>query len=279
MRRTVLLAACAAASVIGGAARADMAAPPSIAERVALSEVIVVGKATGFADKLVAAKPPWGGDKADYQAATVQVGEALLGAKDVKEIKVGFIPPAEGPAPKYPRRPKFVLAVDQEALLFLRPHADADFYAGDYYYNVVPKKDNPQFDKDLDQVKRCVKLLADPAASLKSKDANERLLTAAMLVTRYRTPRPGGAPKTEDVGAEESKLILQALADADWDPAKAPGFGFNPAGVFARLGVTEKDGFTPPPDFKDYPDAAKKWLKDNADKYRVQKFVADKKDK
>jgi hypothetical protein len=130
MRWASWAAACAAAAV-GGAARADMAAPPSVPERVALAEAIVVGKATGFADRLVPAEPPGGADKADYQVATVQVGEALLGVKDAKEIKVGFIPPPAGTgAPgKYPNRPKFVLAVDQEVLLFLRPHADADFYA------------------------------------------------------------------------------------------------------------------------------------------------------
>jgi hypothetical protein len=267
---------------VAGLLRADMAAPPSIPERVAAADVIVVGKVTGFGDKLVSAKPPWGGEKADYQIANVKILEVFQGAKDAKEIKVGFVPPPSGAAPgKSIRRPQFVLGLEQEVLLFVHPHGDADFFAGDYYYNVVPKKDNPQFEKDVDQVKRCAKLLDDPTASLKGKNADDRFLTAAMLLTRYRSPRPGAgaAPKTEAIDADESKLILQALAEADWDPAKAPGFQLNPQALFLRLGLTDKDGWTPPKDFAKFGAAAKRWLEDNAEKYRVQRFIAEKKDK
>ena len=39
-------------------------------------------------------------------------------------------------------------------------------------------------------VKRCVKLLEKPTAGLKSKDASDRLLTASLLINRYRTAPP-----------------------------------------------------------------------------------------
>jgi hypothetical protein len=149
------------------------------------------------------------------------------------------------------------------------------------YYDASVKKDNPNFDKEVDEAKRCAKLLADPMASLKAKEAGDRGLTAMMLVARYRIRRPGaGEPKTEEVSAEESKLILQGLSDADWGPIPAgpTGFPMSPLQSFFQLGLTEKDGWKSPQAPKDWPDAAKKWLKDNADKYRVQKFVADKKD-
>ena len=262
-----------------------MLAPPAIGQRVALADVVVVGKVTGFGDKLVSARPPYGGDKVDYQIAVVQVGDALLGAKDAKEIKVGFLPAAGGPAPgprPIRRFPQFNLSLQQEGCLFLVKHPEEDFYIGLNYYDMIGKQDNGNFDKDMEEVKRCVKLLADPAAGFKAKSADDRLLTAAMLVTRCRTQRPG-AVKTEPIDAEQSKQILLALADADWTPKAVVGPGrftalpLNAQSIFFQLGLTEKDGWTPPKDAAAIPDAARQWLKDNAEKYRIERFVAEKK--
>jgi hypothetical protein len=275
------VAGLAAAALLAGSASAKMIAPAPIPQRVALSDAVVVGKVTGFADKSVSAAPfPGSPDKVEYQVATVQVADAILGAKGMKEIKVGFIPPPAGGGPGRPgRRFGPNLLVDQEACLFLAKHADADFYVLQNYYDVADKKDG-NFDKDVEEAKRCAKLIADPAAGLKAKEAEDRFLTAAMLVVRYKTPRPSAAePKTEDVPAEESKQVLLALADADWAPKNTGRFELTPVMVFYRLGVTEKDGWKPPQDGKEIEAAAKKWLKDNADKYRVQKFVYEKKDK
>ena len=49
--------------------------------------------------------------------------------------------------------------------------------------------------------------------------------------------------------------------------------------MFQQLSLTEKDGWTAPKDFNAFPDAAKKWLKENAGTYRIQKFFVEKKDK
>jgi hypothetical protein len=49
-----------------------------------------------------------------------------------------------------------------------------------------------------------------------------------------------------------------------------------PQAMFFRLGLTAKDFWTPPANFKDTPEAAKKWLKDNAGAYRIQRYVAAK---
>ena len=61
--------------------------------------------------------------------------------------------------------------------------------------------------------------VADPMASLKSKDANERVLTAGMLIYRYRDCRknPNGKAKEEPIDAAQSKLILTAIAEGDWN--------------------------------------------------------------
>ncbi len=261
--------------------------PAPIPQRVALADVVVVGKVTGFGDKLVSAQPPYGGDaKVDYQIAIIQVGDALLGTKDAKEIKVGFIPAtAPGPGVRPIRRyPQFSLTLGQEGCLFLTKHPTEDFYVAQNFNDFIAK-DAGDFDKSMDEAKRSVKLLADPTAVLKGKNDDDRFLTAAMLVARYRTAKPGQT-KTEPIDAEESKLILQALADADWT-AKPAGPGpigilgaqtMTPQNVFFRLNLTPQDGWTQPTDAKDIADAAKQWLKDNAEKYRVQRFVNDKKD-
>ncbi len=266
-------------------ARAMMIAPAPIPQRVAESDAVVVGKVTAFGDKLVNAKSIFGDSKVDYQIAVVRVEDAFLGAKDA-EIKVGFVPPpppvvpAPGPGPIriIKRYPQFKLVLDQEACLFLVKHPTEDFYVGVHYYDVINKTGDANFVKSMDEVRRAAKLLADPAAGFKSKEADDHFLTAAILIMRYRTRRVGGPDKTELIDAGQSKQILGALAEADWAPKVGGPFGFRltPQSVFYRLGLTPKDGWTQPKDYKQTADEAKKWLKDNADKYRIERFVADK---
>ena len=254
---------------------------------MAVSDAVVVGKVTGFGDKLVNAKALYGDAKADYQIAIVRVEDAILGAKDAKEIKVGFVPqapapvPGPGPRPILRRYPQFTLNLDQEACLFLVKHPTEDFYVGVHYYDIINKANDPNFDKQMDEVKHAAKLLADPTAGLKVNDADDRFLTAGLLITRYKTQPIGGTGKTEPIDAEESKLILQAMADADWKPRAGPGsvaFQMTPQSVFFRLGLTPNDGWKQPQDFNKTADEAKQWLKDNAGKYRIERFVADTKE-
>src|SRR5262249_42757688 len=141
--------------------------------------------------------------------------------------------------------------------------------------NFIDKK-SANFDKDIALIKRCTKILGDPNAALKAKDAEERFLAAAMLVARYRTPKAPN-PKTEPLDAEQSKLILQALAGADWTP-KTDFTQLSPLMVLHRLPLTKNDGWTPPSpkDDKEYAAYAQRWLRDHADSYRIPKFMAEK---
>ncbi len=271
---------CLALTSAVAPARALMIAPPSLPERVATSRLIVVGKVTGFGPRLIKAEL-FKGDTRELQIANLQVSESVLGKAD-KKIEVGFFPPAAAPGgggrPIRPIRrfPTVQLKQDQEVLLFLTKHPTKDIYLATNYYDVVSKTDNPGFARELDTVKKYAKLLGKPMDGLKSKDADERFLTAAMLIARYRTPPAGGGKfETKEVPAEESKLILTALADADWKKPNPQFFRLNPQGLFYRLGVTAADGWTPPKDFRTFPDEAKKWLKANAGKFRVKQFVAE----
>src|SRR6516162_447515 len=112
-------------------------------------------------------------------------------------------------------------------------------------------------------------------AGLKSKDAQERLMTAGLLIARYRTPQPGAA-KTEPIDGEESKLILTILADADW--SQPFRFGqMSPQQMFGQLNLTKEDGWVPPQNIRtpqDYGNAARTWLREHANTYRIKRFVA-----
>jgi len=268
--------------LVGLPASAMMIAPAPIPQRVAQADVVVVGKVTAIEDKPVSAtQVPGAKEKVEYHVAVIKVQDALLGAKGLTHIKVGFILPMPTPPPVpgkpillIKRYPTVKFDVDQEVCVFLKRHHEGDFYIAAAYFDVIDKK-SPNFEKEVDQAKKCAKVLADPAASLKSKDAGERTLTACMLVSRYRAWR-GPNAKTESIEADESKSILTTLADADWTKPFAPNT-MMPQTAFAQLGLTDKDGWVwkPAPNTPQtaYGEAAKRWLKEHADTYRIQRFV------
>jgi hypothetical protein len=273
-------------------ARALVIAPQPIAQRVATADCVVFGKVIGFGDKTVSV-PAFPGvkDKQEYQIALVKIETNVLGAKGMKEIRVGFIPPPPPPPvdgnggnPRIFRKPfrGVTFTLNQEACLFLTKHHEGDFYTAPMYFSVINKQGNANFDKEMDEVKHGAKLLADPKAGLAAEDKADRLLTAGMLVARYRQRRPSdGEPKTQPIDAELSKKILRTLADTDWAarPARPGPFQMTPQNIFFQLNLTAADGWTAPKDFKQLPEKAKQWCADNADKYRIQRFVWEKADK
>jgi len=280
-----LFGAACAVLLTATTARAAMIAPPPPGLRVAQANTIVVGKVEKIEEKTVSApRFPGDKDKPEYQIAVIKIDDPILAAKGLTHVRVGFLPqPMGGPGP-IRRFPTVSFTKDQEVLVFLNPHFEANFLEAPIFYNVVNKKGNPNFEKEVEETKKYVKMLADPKASLKAEKAEDRLTAAALLIAQYRTQRFGGnMPKTEAVDAEISKLILTALAEADWK-AFVPVARSNPQSLFMQLGVTEKDGFNPPMreikgqkqiDYQQYPEAAQKWLKENAGKYKIQRFVYD----
>jgi hypothetical protein len=262
-------------------AHALVVAPSPLPERVALAKVVIVGKVKEVEKKPVEVVAyPGEQAKSFLSIAVVEITDGLVGVKGVTSARVAFTPPpSEEPLPpgRLPPIRRFGETLDAgfEGVLFLTPHHDQDFYMLVRPYGLISKKDNPDYDKQLAQVKHAASLLADPLKSLEAKDANDRFLTAAMLVTRYRTQLTGNE-KTEPIDAKESKLILQALHDADWDMTKQRFDEMSPMRAFGLLQLTEKDGWKPRP-FKNYqkefPEAAKAWLKENLNKHRIQKFI------
>src|SRR4051812_14947510 len=102
MKRTVVpgLAGLACLTLMAppALARAMMIAPAPIAQRVATSDLVVVGKVTSIEEKAVkAARFPGAGDTAEYRIALVKVEDAILGARGITHIRVGFLPPPPPP--------------------------------------------------------------------------------------------------------------------------------------------------------------------------------------
>jgi hypothetical protein len=262
LKRSLALVALLACAHL---AQARRIAPPPISLRAAQSEAVFVGKVTAISDKMVPAELEKGDDR-QMQVATVTVSSDLLGRVG-KNIEVGFFPGGG-------RLPGVSLAKDANALFFARKHpTKKNTYVAEMFYSVVTEKDNPDFKSNLDEAKRAATIFADPLKALRSKTLADRQLAASLLVVHYKTPVGGGEPKSEAVPAEVSKLILEALSEADWRGEPPGGFQLNPQGIFARLGATAADGWTPPKDFTKFPEEAKKWMKENAGKFKMTRYA------
>jgi hypothetical protein len=246
--------------------------------RVGTVDTVVVGRVTALEDKDTEVDPLFGGpQKTTFRVARVSISEPLRGLDaDKKDIRVAFPPPRK-PGPGRPIIPGIGngvnLQVGQEGLFLLTKHPKENFYVLSIDFDFIAQSMNASLAKEVEQVKRSVKLLADPTAGLKSKDADDRLLTAALLLGKYRTFRPG-FQKQAPVDAEESKLILSAVLDADWN-RKAVFGELHPQNLFNQLSLTPKDGWTFPPraNAQQLQEAMRAWLKEHRDTYRVQRLV------
>jgi hypothetical protein len=246
--------------------------PPPGAARVANADAVVVGKVTSIEPQDVMV------GTTKYRIAVVQIEDAIKGVKEgVKSVRIGFIP-IEKPKPNVfvtGGRP-VQLQVSQGGLFLLKKNSkEAFFEIGGIVGYYVNSDKNDEFAKELAAAKSAAKASVNPQASLKSKDADERLAAAAILVEKYRAYR-GPKASQEAIDAEESKLILKALAEADWKgQVNFASLRPNMGQLFNRLGVTKADGFTPAVG-ANYQEAARAWVRDNAEKFRIQRNVENK---
>ncbi|HEY1188380.1 MAG TPA: hypothetical protein VGE74_12080 [Gemmata sp.] len=154
-----------------------------------------------------------------YHLFRLAAAETLAGEKAVTEVRIGgFLgdgkPPVVGP--DLPTEPN-PFVKDAEGLFFLRLHHTGAFY---FVEKFIPKQDGKLPPDELKAAKRYLGLLADPLASLSSKEPSDRLAAAVLLLTRYQFRTTGFlTTETEPIPAKENKLILAALAEANWDTA------------------------------------------------------------
>jgi hypothetical protein len=256
-----------------------LTAPP-LPARVVLADLIALGKVTAIEDDPVQAAPlikiPGVNNKVSFRIAVVSIQSPIAGADKLKQVRVAFTPPpTTGSTVRGGGRLAIVrLAAGDEGCFFLRKHPDEPFYVASAAYDFLAKDKTKEFDKEIAQVKRCVRLLGDPKSGLESKEADDRLLTAALLLYRYRTPRHVyvGRPRTEPIPAGESKRILTIISEADWDPKGSSVAGM-PMSLFMRLDLTDADGWEPPADLPQVAPAAQKWLRDHLADYRIRRYL------
>jgi len=299
MRRnvTALMSLVMFVAVAGAKPAPGFFVPPpvqSIPQRVLTADTIVAGKVTAVADKPTRAERFKGdAQKGEYRVFTIKIDSAIQGGNGLTHIKVGclmqptvvpggetILPGGGPPGKRYiPRQPinqaPPMLEKEQEVLLFIRPHFSEPFYTISQASDVTDSK-AANFKADVAEAKRTAKLLAEPMTGLKAKDAADRYLAAALLVMKYRTPT--GPAKEEEVPAEESKLILQGLASGNWDAARTPRPGFDPFApmqMFYQL-QPQTAGWVQPQNFQEVPASMKKWLEENAGKFKLRRFVAAK---
>ncbi|HXD87454.1 MAG TPA: hypothetical protein VN641_13240 [Urbifossiella sp.] len=298
MKRSIraLIIACLGLAISAPASALMIAMKPAT-ERAISAQVVVVGKVTAIEKETVAAAPaPGAKNKVDYKIAVVRIESALAGAANLTHIKVGFIPqPLAAPQPVQPggarpfiirRRPLLPeLKEGQQYVLFLTKHPDAGFYImSPMSPPLDPKLD--QTKKEVESIKKALTVVADPMKSLKAATASDRAFAATMLVLKYRT-HPGGAIEQSPIAAEQSRLILQGLSEADWE--KFDRAAPNGMRAFAMLGLTPADGWTPPKPVPVKPgqpapnynavtkQAFVKWLAGPGKDYRIKSYVLKKK--
>ena len=169
------------------------------------------------------------------------------------------------------------LDIGMDGMFILGKHAKENFYMAPMHGMFVSSQ-QPNFAAEVAQTKGVAKLIENPQAGLKSTDAQERYLAASLLVTKYRMPsNPGGMGyRTEKIDAEESKLILKSLGEATWVLNQQTQAMPHPFEIFGQLGVNQSHGYTPPMQIRDQNDLAKAmqtWLRDNSEKFRIEKLV------
>jgi hypothetical protein len=260
MTRVLATLLALALALVTEATRAERAPPRPVRMRVAFADATFVGKVTSLADKDIPADLAKG-DGLMIRLASVVVTSRLTGGVG-KNIEVGIIASRRFAAS--------AVAKGDELLFFAHRHPTRKntwiVYPYDGYIAM-----GPGGKAVVDEARSAAALIVDPMKALKSKDGGHRAAAAALLVHRYRTAPPFG-PKTEAVPAAESKLILQALADGDWKSTPFWGAA-NPRTAFPLLALTDKDGWKPPSELEKFHEAARKWLRDNAGKYKMTRYA------
>src|SRR5262249_31990276 len=184
----------------------------------------------------------------------------------------------QGSEVKYRRLARIKLAEGQEGCFFLTKHPEESFYVAQAAHEFLDKSKTKSYDMKLAKIKHCAQLLQNPDAGFQAPTPADRLLTAAMLIFRYRTARYAysGKPTTTPIDDNQSRRILAALAEAEWKEEEAP-LELSPFSLFMRLDLTPEDGWTPPRSVPGQIATAKKWLRDNGSSYRIQKYVPEEK--
>jgi hypothetical protein len=251
---------------------------------VSRAEIVLIGKVIEIEPDQVEATIKVGAKnvKTPYKVAVVNVDEPLLGAAGLTRVRVGFPLKVEIGDWNTLGMP---LTIGMEGSFSLDRHPSADFYI----LTVVPlDKKEKDFERDMERLRKLIKAISDPVSGLKAKELKDRFRAARVLLERNLMPH--GSDRREPIPDEENKLIIAVLSELPWNPKDGAMFGpdrelapcrrvlwytINPG----EFGFKEPERPTrqagdPPPDFnKQMEEATSKFLKENADKIKLKRFV------
>ncbi len=248
-------------------------------QKLIFADVVTTGRVTVIENDPVEASPaPGVADKVAYRIAVIKVANGLIGTGTATHLKVGFVP-SPPPDPVAPASPRKDSAVGTEGLFYLTRHHSGAFYVVHFMMPPVEVSAGG-YQKHVDYAKRVAAVLADPVAQLKTESAADRAFAATVLIEKYGSGPLGSATSVEKVSAAESRLILNALTERRWavDPNDPDHLDLYRS--FARLQLTEADGWTPPAvrpgeDFVERSrEAFVAWTAGAGRNYRLNKLVA-----
>jgi len=237
-----------------------------VAHKLAVADCVVLGKIAAIHPKSVPGQvwrysptPKW-----EFTVVEVEVQERFHGPKDNKRVRFGI---------RDTKAYKPVPAVGQTGCFYGVQVGMNDFY-------VVPLDcfsagTGAGFANELAQVRRAGRLLGNLQEGLKSKDPDDRVLAAHLLILRcaFAPFRYGETGKSEPIDADQSKRALLALADADWTK-----HGGEIKESLTWLQWAAKYGAPPPNNFPldrgdgKWPTAARQWLRENAVSFRIHRI-------
>lgn len=240
----------------------DPATRPTITRFLA-ADTVLVGKIASIEAEAVELS---GGVK--YSIANVKVEDGFIGTKNTTHVKVGFIANPRGGD----------LVAGGQYLLFLTKHPTEGFQVMPPMALPISAKNEAAYKKAVAEVEKAAVAVKDPVAALKTDKAADRGFAAVVLLTKYRTPPPGVVRQleNEDLTAEESKLLLAGLNDADWATDANGVSGFT---AFRGLALSQRDGWTQPGVkqganvIDEYKKAYTAWLGGAGKEYRVKKLA------
>ncbi len=227
-------------------------------QRVKAAQLIVVGSVVGLEDRDVAVQQ--GKTTINYRIAVVQVSDTLKG-KSKQMIRVGFYSPDQPNVPGRPvvrpgirplPRPIYrggtQLKMGMEGLLFLQEKKDGKFYTLPQGSMFVPKvfesrgqlTPNKQFASELSTTKSLIRVLDNPIESLQAAKTEDRLVASSIVLQSYNNNPMQRAMQGKLIPTKEARLILKALAEADWTqtPNTSRNYMSNPMNVMNQFGLT-----------------------------------------
>jgi hypothetical protein len=222
-----------------------------------MADVVVVGRVESIEEKPVVVPKALNEEPDSFKVVTVSVTQGIKGADGLKKVKVGL-------------KPFQHLGGKDEAVFFLVRHPTQPFFVTASDEPPMLRVFTPRFNERIKKFELWARLLADPVVGLNSDKADERLLTAELLLARHVAIKNSGRPSGV-IDPKLSRHALLILADADWKGGSWEDYELRPEFLFDQVRRNDKGEWQGPPlpvNDKDHT-AARAWLRENAATVRL----------